>query len=110
MIMFSLNSDDEKNKKKKSDGLNYSIDGDGSLSFGDVGDSFMGMGVLDNVPAKQKLYSEPYEKNRFFDIAAKERNEIPADIAKLINDNPGDIGAIRKIVNALLVSRTIKLN
>jgi transcriptional regulator with XRE-family HTH domain len=50
------------------------------------------------------------EKNRFFDIAAKERNEIPADIAKLINDNPNDIGAIRKILSALLVSRTIKLN
>ena len=50
------------------------------------------------------------EKTKLFDIAAKERGEIPADIAKLINDNPSDIGAIRKILSALLVSRTIKLN
>lgn len=98
--MFSLNSDDEKNKKKKSDGLNYSIDGDGSLSFGDVGDSFMGMGVLDNVPAKQKLYSEPYEKNRFFDMPSLVKTNFD-----LTSSLPDDVKGER---NAFAASDSIK--
>ena len=50
------------------------------------------------------------ERNTLYDIAAKGRGEIPGDIAKMISDNPSDIDNIRKILDALLVSRTIKIN
>ena len=50
------------------------------------------------------------EKTKLLDLASVERDEIPADIARLIKNNPSDLNAVRKILNALLVSRTIKLN
>ena len=50
------------------------------------------------------------ERNTFYDVAAAGRGEIPGDIAKMISDNPSDIDNIRKILDALLVSRTIKIN
>lgn len=40
--------------------------------------------------------------NTFYDLAAKERKEIPADILKLIIDNPQKMGEIRAELIALL--------
>lgn len=50
------------------------------------------------------------EKNAFFDIAAKERGEVPADIAKMLFDHPTDMASVRKVLQALLVTRSIRLN
>ena len=50
------------------------------------------------------------DKNLLFDIAARERKEVPADIAKMLFDHPNDIASVRKVLEALLVSRTIRLN
>ncbi len=50
------------------------------------------------------------EKSLLFDIAARERKEVPADIAKMLFDNPKDMSSVRKVLEALLVSRTIRLN
>lgn len=52
----------------------------------------------------------PNMKNLFFDIAAKERHEVPADIAKMLFDHPGDMASVRKVLGALLVTRSIRLN
>lgn len=52
----------------------------------------------------------PDEKNAFFDIAARERHEIPADIAKMLFDHPADLNSVRKVLQALLVTRSIRLN
>ena len=60
------------------------------------------------VSALTKLTND--EKNAFFDIAARERHEIPADIAKMLFDHPADINSVRKVLQALLVTRSIRLN
>ena len=49
-------------------------------------------------------------QNLLFDIAARERKEVPADIAKMLFDNPSDMASVRKVLEALLVTRTIRLN
>ena len=60
------------------------------------------------VSALTKLTAD--EKNAFFDIAARDRKEIPADIAKMLFDHPTDINSVRKVLHALLVTRSIRLN
>ncbi len=60
------------------------------------------------VSALTKLTAE--EKNTFFDIAARERHEIPADISKMLFDHPADLNSVRKVLQALLVTRSIRLN
>ena len=60
------------------------------------------------VSALKKISKE--EKNLLFDIAARERKEVPADIAKMLFDNPSDMASVRKVLEALLVTRTIRLN
>jgi len=52
----------------------------------------------------------PDEKTGFFDVAARERKEVPADIAKMLFDHPGDMNSVRKVLQALLVTRSIRLN
>lgn len=43
------------------------------------------------------------QRNEFLNLAAKGRNEIPADIAKLITDNTEKLDEIRKTLKDLLV-------
>lgn len=38
------------------------------------------------------------QRNEFFNLAAKGRQEIPADIAKLISDHPEELDKIRKVL------------
>ncbi len=42
---------------------------------------------------------------RFYDLAAKGRNEIPGDIVKMITDNPQKIGEIRTELISLLSTK-----
>ena len=65
--MFPVNSDDEKNKKRKSEELNFSIGNNEQLPLGNDNRSFFGLGVKDSIPVGQQLYSEPYGKNPFFE-------------------------------------------
>lgn len=44
-------------------------------------------------------------RNKFYDLAAEGRGEIPADIAKLITDNPERIDSIRHELTKLLSKR-----
>lgn len=44
-------------------------------------------------------------RNKFYDLAAEGRGEIPADIAKLITDNPERIDSIRQELTKLLSKR-----
>lgn len=44
-------------------------------------------------------------RNKFYDLAARGRNEIPADITKLIASHPTEIDKIRKTLNALLTAQ-----
>ncbi len=41
-------------------------------------------------------------RNRFYDLAAAGRNEIPADIAKLISDHPTELKKIRVVLCQML--------
>lgn len=49
-----------------------------------------------------KMGADEARKRKFYDLAAKERNEIPADIAKLILDNPDKLGTIRQELEKLV--------
>ena len=40
-------------------------------------------------------------RNRFYDLAAQCRDDIPADIAKMISDHPMDLDKIRSALTAL---------
>ena len=60
------------------------------------------------VSAFTKLTAD--DKSLFYDVAARERHEVPADIAKMLFDHPADIGSVRKVLQALLVTRSIRLN
>lgn len=44
-------------------------------------------------------------RRRFYDLAAQGRNEIPADIAKLIAEHPAQADQIRAALTALLTTR-----
>ncbi|MEI3063110.1 MAG: hypothetical protein V8S72_09370 [Oscillospiraceae bacterium] len=44
-------------------------------------------------------------RRKFYDLAAEGRSEIPADIAKLIKDNPAKLDMIRKTLNELLAAQ-----
>ena len=46
--------------------------------------------------AIQILNPDEQTRDTFFDLAAKERGEMPADISQIIADNPCVIGGIRK--------------
>ncbi|MBQ8393732.1 MAG: helix-turn-helix transcriptional regulator [Clostridia bacterium] len=50
------------------------------------------------------------EKNMFYDIASRERKEVPTDIAKMLFDHPSDMASVRKVLQALLITRSIRLN
>ena len=44
-------------------------------------------------------------RKQFYDLAAQARNEIPADIAKMITEHPEEIDKIRTTLTALLVAQ-----
>lgn len=44
-------------------------------------------------------------RSKFYDLAAAGRNEIPADIAKLILAHPGELDQIRNKLTELLVAQ-----
>ena len=44
-------------------------------------------------------------RKQFYDLAAQARNEIPADIAKMITEHPEKIDKIRTTLTALLVAQ-----
>lgn len=45
-------------------------------------------------------------RTRFYDLAAQSRNEIPADIAKIITTHPAEIDKIRTTLIALFAVQT----
>lgn len=45
--------------------------------------------------AMEILNAEEKTREKFFDLAAKWRQELPADIAKVVSDNPKVIDSIR---------------
>ena len=50
----------------------------------------------------EKTGTNDIRRKRLYDLAAEVRSEIPADIAKLIKDNPEKLDMIRKTLNELL--------
>ena len=56
--------------------------------------------MLSVLDAKTGVNDE--RRNRFYNLAAEGRGEIPADIAKLITDNPEKLNDIRKELTKLL--------
>ena len=50
----------------------------------------------------QKTGTDDIRRKRLYDLAAEGRNEIPADIVKLIKDNQTKLEMIRKTLNELL--------
>ena len=65
--MYSVNPDDEKNKKKKSDGLNSSFINKIPDFLFKKSDSLQETAAKDSIPAPQQPYVESYGKNAFFD-------------------------------------------
>ena len=55
------------------------------------------LAVLDD-----KTGEDADRRNQFYDLAAKGRNEIPADIAKLISDHPTELRKIRSALCQIL--------
>lgn len=54
------------------------------------------------------LYNLKIDKQqqlKFFNLAAEGRNEIPADIAKMISEHPMELDIIRTTLTTLLVSQ-----
>lgn len=47
------------------------------------------------------LHINDHQRYEFFNLAAEGRNEIPADIAKLILDHPTELDKIRKELTAM---------
>lgn len=45
------------------------------------------------------------QRNKFLNLAAEGRGEIPADIAKLITDNPTKLAVIRETLTTLLAAQ-----
>ena len=56
--------------------------------------------VLDRVTGADKE-----RKRKFYDLAAAGRNEIPADIAKLITGHPLELDKIRDTLTTLLTAQ-----
>ena len=54
--------------------------------------------------AMEILQTDKKTQERFFDIAAKGRKELPADIAEVVYDNPVILGNIRKNLKELSAS------
>lgn len=52
--------------------------------------------------AMEILNADKETQNHFFDLAAKERGDIPADIANWVIDNPEAIESIRNEMNHFL--------
>ena len=50
--------------------------------------------------------SDADRRKQLYDLAAQARNEIPADIVKMIAANPGEIDNIRTTLTALLAAQT----
>lgn len=50
----------------------------------------------------RKTGTDDIRRKRLYDLAAEGRNEIPADIVKLIKDNQTKLEMIRKTLNELL--------
>lgn len=59
--------------------------------------------MLSVLDAKTGANSE--RRNKFYDLAAEGRGEIPADIVKLIADNPEKLNEIRQELTKLLSKR-----
>ena len=57
------------------------------------------------IKAMEILESDNQTREKFFDIAAQERHELPADIAKIISDNPVVLANIRKNIKILTKNR-----
>ena len=53
----------------------------------------------------EKLKVDDKQKKKFLNLAAEGRGEIPADIAKLITDNPRQLEKIRTTLTELLVKQ-----
>lgn len=58
--------------------------------------------MLSVLESKTGVDSE--RRNKFYDLAAQERKEIPADILKMIGDNPQKYNEIRGTLANLLIS------
>ena len=52
----------------------------------------------------KKTGANNVRRNKFYDLAAAGRNEIPADIAKLIAEHPADIDKIRSALATMLAA------
>ena len=50
----------------------------------------------------EKTGADGFRRKRLYDLAAEGRSDIPADIARLIKDNPAKLDIIRKTLNDLL--------
>ena len=53
----------------------------------------------------EKTGADDIRRKRLYDLAAECRSEIPADIAKLIKDNPAKLDMIRETLNKLLAAQ-----
>lgn len=53
----------------------------------------------------EKLKVDDKQRKKFLNLAAEGRSEIPADIAKLITDNPRQLEKIRTTLTELLVKQ-----
>ena len=98
--MFPLNSDDEKNKKKKSEGLDFSVDNNESPLLDDDNRLFGGWWRKDTIPSGQQPSSESYgkEQNPGYPFLKKANHDMTASL-------PGDVKFER---DALATSDSIK--
>ena len=53
----------------------------------------------------EKTGADDVRRRQLYDLAAEGRSEIPADIAKLIKDNPAKLDMIRETLNKLLAAQ-----
>lgn len=53
----------------------------------------------------EKTGADDFRRKRLYDLAAEGRSDIPADIARLIKDNPAKLDIIRKTLNDLLAAQ-----
>lgn len=44
------------------------------------------------------LHAEGEKRDQFFDLAAKERGDVPADISKWVEDDPNAVMTIRQVM------------
>lgn len=51
--------------------------------------------------AMEILKADDEVREKFFDLAAKGRNELPADIAQYVNDNPNVLSDIRRTMKRI---------